>query len=92
MASGEGFSSNKAPLFDVINYSFWRLGMQTYLNALGYEIWEVTKNGYIVPSMPIIDAMNKKTYESNLKATNFIMCGLVDSELVKVMNRESIKE
>ena len=43
MALGKGFSSNKASLFDGTNYSFWRLKMQTYLSALGYETWEAIK-------------------------------------------------
>jgi len=38
MSSGERFSSSKAPLFDEINYAFWRLIMHTYLNALGFDI------------------------------------------------------
>jgi len=53
MTSSEGFSSNKAPLFDGTNYSFWKFIMKTYLSALGYEIWEATKNGYTTPSMLI---------------------------------------
>jgi len=92
MTSGEGFYSNKAPLFDGTNYSFWRLIMQTYLSALGYEIWEAIKNGYIAPSTSITYATAKKAYENNSKAKNAIICGLVDSELVKVMNYESTKE
>jgi len=92
MTSGEGFSSNKAPLFDGTNYSFWKLRMQTYLSALGYEIWAAIENGYTGPFMPIIDAVEKKAYENNSKAKNAIMFGLVDRELVKVMNCESTKE
>jgi len=92
MTSGEGFSSNKAPLFDDTNYSFWILKMQTYLSALGYEIWGATKNGYTAPSITITDAADKNAYENNSKAKNAIMCGLVDNELVKVMNYELKKE
>ena len=91
MNSGEGFSSNKAPLFDGTNYSFWKLRMQTYLSALGFEIWEATKNGYTAPSTPITDAAKKKAYENNSKAKNSIMWGLENRELVKVMNCELVK-
>ena len=63
-----------------------------YLSALGYEIWEAIENGYTTPSTPITDAAKKKAYENNSKAKNAIMCGLVDRELVKVMNYESAKE
>ena len=89
MTSSEGFSSNKSSLFDGTNYSFWKLRMKTYISALGYEIWEATKNGYTTPSMPITIAADRKEYESNSKAKNAIMCGLVDRELVRVMNYKS---
>lgn len=59
---------------------------------MGYEIWEVTKNDYIAPSTPITDAINKKEYENNSKVKNAIMCGLMDKELVRAMNCESVKE
>jgi len=42
--------------------------------------------------MPITDAVAKKAYENNSKAKIAIMCRLVDSELVKVMNCKSTKE
>jgi len=72
MNSGEGFSSNKAPLFDGTNYSFWKLKMNMCLSALGYEIWEAIKNGYTAPSTPITTTTDKKAYESNSKAKNAI--------------------
>jgi len=91
MTSSEGFSSNKAPLFDGTKYSFWKLRMKTYLSALGYEIWEATKNGYTTPSTPITDTVGNKAYENKSKAKNAIMCGLVDKELVRVMNCKTTK-
>jgi len=45
MVIREIVSSNKAPLFDGTNHIFWRLKMQTYLCALGFDIWEVVEVG-----------------------------------------------
>jgi len=92
MASGQGFSSNRAPLFDGTNYSFWILQMQTYLNALSYDIWEAIENGYTTPPTPPIDTTKKKLCEYHSKAKNAIMYGMVDSELVKIMGCKSTKE
>lgn len=66
--------------------------MQMYLDTLSYDIWEVIVNGYIMPSMPTIDTIDKKLYESDYKAKNSIIYGLVDSGLVKVMGYKSAKE
>lgn len=67
MVSDEGFSSNKASFFDGTNYSLWRLQIQTYLSALGFNIWEAIEFGYIVPSTPPIDVGGKKIYENEYR-------------------------
>jgi hypothetical protein len=51
MASQEGFSTNKAPLFDRTNYAFWSIRMQTYLMALGFDIWKSVVTGYTTPKL-----------------------------------------
>ncbi|KAH9308310.1 hypothetical protein KI387_036221, partial [Taxus chinensis] len=88
----EGFSSNKAPLFDGTNYAFWSVRMRTYLMALGFDIWQSVAVGYIIPSTPPIDQASKKAFENNAKAMNAILCGLLDSEFVKVMQCDTAKE
>ena len=91
MATGEGFSSNKAPLFDGTNYGFWRLRIQTYLCALGFDICKAVEVGYTILATPSTDVVGKKLCENDSKAKNAIMCGLVDSELVKVMGCKNAK-
>ena len=69
MGSHEGFSSNKAPLFDGTNYIFWKFRMQTYLCSLGYDIWESVRVGYIpLPSTSSLDVVAKKAFENDSKA------------------------
>jgi hypothetical protein len=45
----EGTSVTRPPLFDGTNFSFWKVGMRTYLMALGDDIWDVVETGYIKP-------------------------------------------
>lgn len=91
MSNGEGFYSNIYPLFDGVNYAFWRLRMITYLSTLGFDIWDSVKSGYTIPSTPSINSIDKKLFENYYKAQNAIMSGLVDSELVKVMGWTTTK-
>ena len=92
MASGEGFSSNKAPLFDGTNYAFWKIRMKTYLSALGFGTWDAVKKGYTPPPLGPSDEAGRKAFECDAKARNALMCGLVDSELVKVIACKSAKD
>jgi hypothetical protein len=59
MAGQEGFSTNKAPLFDKTNYAFWSIRMQTYLMALGFDIWKSFMTGYTTPTTPPIDVVGR---------------------------------
>lgn len=76
MVIGEGSSYNKSTLFDGTNDAFWRLRMQTYLYALGFDIQEVMESRYIAPSTPPTNAIGKKICENESKAMNAIMYGL----------------
>ena len=82
MALGEGCSFNKAPLFDGASYSFWKIRMQTYLSALGFNIWVCVRKGYKGKEDPT-NVVEKKLFKNDSKARNALMCGLLDSELSK---------
>jgi hypothetical protein len=86
MVDQEGFSTNRAPLFDGKNYSFWKIRMQTYLMAFGFGIWESIVVGYTSPKNPPTSLAGKKTSENNAKAMNSILCGQSESKFFKVMH------
>ena len=50
------------------------------------------ENGYDVPKTTLIDALDKLWYENNARAMNALLCGLVHSELTKVIQCTSVKE
>jgi hypothetical protein len=47
MSSHEANSTNKAPLFNGTNFSFWKVRMRTYIMDLGVDVWDVVDTGYI---------------------------------------------
>ena len=62
--------------------------MQTYLMALGFDIWKSFVTSYIAPTTPPTYAARKKLSENNEKAMNVILYGLSESEFVEVMHYE----
>ncbi|XP_043705482.1 uncharacterized protein LOC122655345 [Telopea speciosissima] len=93
MASGENHSYNKALLFNGTNYAFWQIRMETFLKALGFDIWMLVKNGYTPAIEPITEpAVEKKKFENDSKANNALLSGLVDSKFVRVMGCEFAKD
>lgn len=91
MACGEGFSSNKAPLFYVINYAFWKIRIQAYLYALGFDILESFSSSYTTYTTSPTDAYGKKWCYNDSNTINVLICGLFDSELVKIISYKLAK-
>jgi hypothetical protein len=90
MKSHEGTSTNKPPLFDGTNFSFWKVRMRTYIMALGVDVWDVVETGYINPVV-LSSKDDKLEFSFNAKEMNVILNGLTEVEFVKVMHLESSK-
>ena len=87
MASQDG-STNKAPIFDGTNFSFWKVRMRTYLMSLGADVWEVVETGY-AKLVRLASKDDKLEFTFNAKAMNTILSGLGESDFVKVMHLDS---
>lgn len=66
--------------------------MKTYISSLGFDVWMLVKNGYVVPNAPPTDPDAKKKYDNNAKEKHAILSGLSDNEFVKVMHCVLVKE
>jgi hypothetical protein len=70
-------------LFDRTKYAFWSIRMQTYIMALGFDIWQLVVTGYTTPKTPPTGAIRKNPSENNAKSMNSILCGLLESEFAR---------
>jgi hypothetical protein len=91
MTSHEGTSTNKAPMFNGINFAFWKVRMRTYIMALGEDVWDVVETGYVKPVV-LASKDDKIEFNFNAKAMNVILSELAKAKFVKVMHLESAKE
>jgi hypothetical protein len=90
MTSHEGTSTNKPPLFDGTNFSFWKVRMRTYIMALGADVWDVVETRYIKPVV-LASKDDKLEFSFNSKAMNVILSGLAEAEFVKVVHLDYAK-
>ena len=65
--------------------------MKTYLMDLGFDIWKSFVTIYTTIKNPPTCATRKKPNENNSKDMNSILCGLSESNFVKVIYRGSEK-
>ena len=88
------YTKHKFRVFDGHNYVFWSTRMKSFLQEKGLEIWEIVKNGFMLP-----EDMEEPTYPTerrkfvqNSKAMCAILGGLTGTDFVKVMHYKSAKE
>jgi hypothetical protein len=78
----EGTSTNKGPLFNGINFGFWKVRMRTYIMDLGVDVWDVVETGYVNPVV-LVNKDDKLEFSFNAKAMNIILSGLAEEEFCK---------
>ena len=91
MASLEGCSTNKSPLFTGTNYAFWKMRMRTYIMYLGIEFWAAVELGY-APKESDSEKYAKLDFVANAKAMNALLSGLCEAEFIKVMHNKTTKK
>jgi hypothetical protein len=91
MSSHEGNSTNKAPLLNGTNFSFWKVRMMAYIISLSADVWDVVDTGYVKPIV-LANKDDKLQFRFNAKAVNVILSGLAEVEFIKVMHLGTAKE
>jgi hypothetical protein len=88
MTIHDGVSTNRPPLFDGTNFSFWKIRMRTHLMSLGVDVWDVVETGSVKPIV-LASKDDKMEFSFNAKAMNSILSGLVEAKFFKFMHCDS---
>lgn len=87
----EGNIPNGIPPFDGSNFEYWKNRMETYLKALGADVWISVASGYNASKKPKT-AAQKEAKRNNKLAIDTILDGLIDSVKYKVGSCASSKD
>ena len=55
MLFAEGSAVNRSPMFNGMNYVFWKVRMRIFMESIDALIWEVVVNGPYVPMQVVKD-------------------------------------
>ncbi|EOY03181.1 Uncharacterized protein TCM_017766 [Theobroma cacao] len=101
----EGQSTNRPPLFDGYNYSYWSTRMSICIRGIDYEMWDVITNGPFIPSTlnVVTNEMilkprfewteaETKRVQTNFKAINTLHYALTPTEFNKVSSCTTTKQ
>jgi hypothetical protein len=75
--------NNGIPPFDGSNFDYWKNRMETYLKALGADVWISFASGYNASKKPKTSAQ-KEEKRNNKMTIDTILDGLTDSVKSKV--------
>ena len=64
-------SLGKIPVFSGEEYAYWKVRMRAFLQSMGAEVWDITKN---------------QAHEANAKAVNALFAGISRMEFSRVQS------
>ena len=82
------------PLFDGINYAYWKVRMRVFLQSLDEKVWQAIKIGWTKlkeASTDWDDAKIKATNFNN-RALNALFSAVTNEEFNKISSTETTKE
>ena len=99
----EGQSTNRPPLFNEDNYTYWKARMRIFIQASDYNLWNIIVNGPHIPTHTINnivtlksecdwDELDKRMAQLNAKAMNVLYCALSVNEFNRISSRATAKE
>ena len=82
----EGQSTARPPLFNGLNYAYWSTRMRIYMQANGFDTWNITTSKYTIPTTAFAEwsTTQKLDAASNAKAMNMLFCALDKTEFNRV--------
>ena len=83
-----------SPLFDGTNYTYWKVRMKVFLQALGEQVWQAIEVGWIKPKEALVDQDDATIIAANFnsRAMNALFCGVTIEEFKKISSTEVAKK
>ena len=75
------------PLFDGANYTYCKVRMKVFLQALDEQVWLAVEVGWIKPTEAPVDWDEEtiKAANFNSRALNALFCGVTNEEFKKIL-------
>ena len=89
-----GRSLNIPPLFDGINYAYWKVRMRAFLQSLDEKVWQAVEIGWTKPKEAPADWDDAKIKAENFnsRALNALFSVVTNEEFKKISSTETTKE
>jgi len=103
LSFAKGESINRPPLFCGLNFSFWKVRMNNFMESVNRGIWQAMVNDYAIPTQVVDNKTIEKSFEFwtikeirreeyDSKAMNIIYSSLICDQFFKVFACITAKE
>ena len=82
------------PLFDGINYAYWKVCMRAFLQSLNEKVWQAIEIGWTKPMEALADQDDAKIKATNFnsRALNALFSAVTNEEFKKISFTKIAKE
>ena len=82
------------PLFNGINYAYWKVHIRTFLQSLDEKVWQAMEIGWTKPieALAAWDDAKIKAKNFNNRALNALFSAVTNEEFKKISSIETAKE
>ena len=82
------------PLFDGINYAYWKVRMRAFLQSLDEKVWQAMEIGWTKPKEVPADLDDAKIKAANFnnRTLNALFSAVTNEEFKKISSTETAKE
>ena len=82
------------PLFDGINYAYWKICMRAFLQSLDEKVWQVVEIGWTKPKEVPADWDEAKIKAANFnsRALNALFSAVTNEEFKKISSIKTAQE
>ena len=82
----EGQNTTRPPFFNGLNYSYWSTRMRIFMQASGFDTWNIIQSEYTIPTTEYATWSNTQKLDAtaNAKAMNMLFCALDKNEFNRV--------
>ena len=82
------------PLFNGINYAYWKVRMRAFLKSLDEKVWQVVEIGWTKPKEVLADWDEAKIKVANFnsRALNALFSAVTNEEFMKISSTKTAKE
>ena len=85
-------SLGKIPVFTGEDYAYWKVRMQSFLQSLGAEVCDITKNQAYQVLAARTTPLQVTEHEANAKAVNALFAGVSRAEFSRVQGFHTTRD